>query len=489
MFSFALMLTLIAGGLLVGCKEEDEENINAYSLDLTFNQQEMTLEGKEEASIFNSSENMFTCLYFHLYPNAFREDAKESVVAISDKDDAFPSGDSYGDITINSVQSQHGNALDYVIEGEDKNILCVNLGYELYPDESAQIIIDFAVKLANINHRLGYGENTINLANFYPIACVYENGEGFKQDLYHSNGDPFYSDIATYDVKITYPSNLEIASCGQIEKSYEQGGETTSIIKAEKMRDFALVFSEKFDCLTKKFGSSLISFYGYKNDDNLASCLDVAFKAVEFFSDKFGDYPYSTLSVVKTNFVYGGMEYPSLVMISDKYDEISGLAYVIVHEIAHQWWYAVVGNDQYNHAWQDEGLAEASTLMFFKEHQEYGIDYQTSIEGLHENYKMYKRVQMKVYGSVNENMDRPLDEFATQPEYVMLTYTKGALMFNTLEEVLGQGRFLKALRLYYKNFAFSCASKEELIACFVKVAGSEMESFFSSWLEGKVVVE
>jgi len=56
--------------------------------------------------------------------------------------------------------------------------------------------------LPNINHRFGYGDNTVNFGNFYPVACVYENGKGFIQDLYHSNGDPFYSECSNYEVEI-----------------------------------------------------------------------------------------------------------------------------------------------------------------------------------------------------------------------------------------------------------------------------------------------
>ena len=85
--------------------------------------------------------------------------------------------------------------------------------------------------------------------------------------------------------------------------------------------------------------------------------LDAGVKAVKAFSDMIGPYPYPTLSVVQTDFFIGGMEYPNIVLIDQSmYDESEAgmLEYVIVHEVGHQWFYGVVGNDQVMEPWLDE---------------------------------------------------------------------------------------------------------------------------------------
>jgi aminopeptidase N len=66
------------------------------------------------------------------------------------------------------------------------------------------------------------------------------------------------------------------------------------------------------------------------------------------------------------------MEYPALVMISDNIGEHISYEEVIVHEVAHQWWYSLVGNDQINYGFLDEGLTEYSTILFFENNPEYG---------------------------------------------------------------------------------------------------------------------
>ncbi len=484
-----LVLTFIVSTVLTlfSCSFESEKKLSNYELNLTFDDETMTLDGEETIEYINNSDNMFTNLYFHLYPNAFREEAKNAIVSQLDRDDAYPNGESYGEISINKVYNENEN-LDYVIEGEDENILNISLKEELYPDETVVIKIDFSVTLANINHRLGYGENTINFGNFYPIACVYENGKGFSQDLYHSNGDPFYSDCANYDVSITYPSSYKLASSGVIKKTSQDGDNICSEISETKIRDFCFVLSDKFEVVSTKIDGIEVNYYGYINDDNLQSCLEISAKAISTFNDMFGEYPYQQISVVKSNFVQGGMEYPNIVLISDKYSLQNDYNYVIVHEIAHQWWYGVVGNDEYNHAWQDEGLTEYSTLLFFRENSDYGIDFDSCINNTLASYKLFEKIYLQVTGEVDDRMDRALNEFNTEPEYVQCTYNKGVLLFNTIEETIGENKFIKALKNYYKSFKFENASPADMIDCFNKASGYDIENLFYSWIEGKVVI-
>ena len=467
-------------------KNEDSSFRSSYKLDLIYNENTHVLKGIEEVVYYNNSENMFTHVYFHLYPNAFRDGAKNAVVVPTKINEAYPNGESYGHIEIKKVSSSSGDLL-FEILGEDENILSVKLDKELYPDECVKIEIDFETELANINHRLGYGDNTINLGNFYPIACVYENGKGFSQSLYHSNGDPFYSECANYEVTIKFSDKFQIASSGNLQSSVSQNGIKENRYTAKNVRDFCLVLSEKFDIVSKKVEGIIINYYGYQNDKDLNDCLQVAMKAVKTFNDMFGDYPYKQLSIVKSNFVHGGMEFPNIVLISDSIEQGSEYSYVIVHEIAHQWWYGVVGNDEYNHAWQDEGLAEYSTLLFYKANTSYGEDFKSMITSANKSYKLFQEVYTRVQGNVDGRMDRPLCEFKTEPEYVQCTYTKGVLMFNNLNELLGEKKFLKALKEYYQSFKYKNATPEDLISIFVDYGGGKIEKLFGVWLEGKVV--
>ncbi len=483
---FAAIIAIVIFLCLSGLKQE-EQPLSSYKMQLSYDSSAHTLSGSEEITFINNYDNMFTYLYLHLYPNAFREDATASVVSSAGEENAYPNGKSYGNIEVQSVTSGEEN-LNFAVEGDDQNILRVDLPSEVYPDESITFTINFTTTLANINHRLGYGENTINLGNFYPIICMYESGTGFKTDLYHSNGDPFYSECADYDVSISYPSNYMLASSGQLVEESTEENITTSTMSGEKIRDFCMVLSENFSHTSSKVGDTIINYYGYNGDKNLDTCLQVCEDALITFNDLFGKYPYSQLSVVKASFVHGGMEYPNLVLISDDVAS-EDLAYVIVHEIAHQWWYGVVGNDENNHAWMDEGLAEYSTILFFENNSNYGQNSESMIDNALQSYKTFVRVYTSVTGSVDTSMDRPLSDFNTEPEYVQCTYTKGLLLFDAIRDSVGDKKFFKAVKDYYQDFSFKNASPADMIASFIKSTGYNLEGFIMSWLNGDVVIE
>ena len=469
-----------------GCKNASAENLSSYAMQLSYDEKTHILKGNESVSYYNNSTEMLSAVYFHLYPNVYKLDGKNKIVSQSHIERAYPNGESEGNIEINYVKLQSDD-VQYVIEGEGENLLKINLPDGLYPGQNVQIEIDFIVTLANINHRLGYGENTINFGNFYPIVCVYENGS-FRKDAYSSNGDPFYSEIANYDVQLTYSSDYKLATGGDIISSENTQNLTITRVKALKMRDYSFVLSKNFKISSQRCGDVVVNYYGYVDDQNNGEALKTCIDCLSFFNKTFGDYPYNQLSVVKSNFVYGGMEYPGLVIISDEMSSREELNYVIIHEIAHQWWYGVVGSDQVYHAWQDEGLAEFSTLLFFKNCAEYGQNYNTMVNGALESYRLFERVYKNIKGETKFSMDRAIYNFETEPEYTQCTYTKGLLMFDALMQDIGEKKLVKGLKKYYKDYAFKNATPHDLIYCLSKGSGYDVEGYIKSWLDGKVVI-
>ena len=467
-----------------GC-QSSQGKLTSYDIKLNFDEQDKKIYGEEKVTFVNNYDNSFSELCFHLYPNAFREGAKNKVVSLAYFDEAYPNGESFGKIDVEKVVSG-GENLEFAIEGEDENILKISLQEEVFPGEVTDFVVSFVTQIPNINHRFGYGDNSINVANFYPILCAYEEGRGFVQDLYVSNGDPFYSDIANYEVEIEYDENLTLASSGNVVSSICENGKKKDLISAQKVRDFAFVLSSKFEKTQCLSGDTEVNYF-YYNDSTPEETLDLAKKCMDFYSDNFGLYPYSQISIVQSNFVYGGMEFPNIVLISDSLSKETSY-YVVAHELAHQWWYGVVGNDQYNEAWVDEGLTEYSTMLFFENHDEYGFDYQTMITNANSSFKFFYNIYEKVCGKVETSMARSLDEFETEPEYVHSVYTQGVIMYDSLRELVGEKKLYACMRKYFEKMAYKNARGADLIAMFSKVSGKNLESFFDSFLNGKVVI-
>lgn len=473
----ALIFALFLGGC------EHSTQLTNYTITLAYDDETHSAQCMTTVDYFNASTNAFSEIKFHLYPNAFSEKGSGMVVNAASEAKAYPNGKSYGGIEITSVKVGDAEA-SWRYEGDADTFLAVSLASELFPDERVEIEIGYSLEVPNINHRFGWGESAVNFANFYPIACVYNEGYGFCMDDYAANGDPFCSDVANYDVTINYPKNMSAAVGGDECSSSDSGDFLTTSFISNKVRDVAFVLSQKFEHISAKTGKMTIDYYFY-DDQNAAASLEIAVKAVEFFSEKFGRYPYSNLAVVQTNFVHGGMEYPRLVMISDR-EKGEDYGYVIVHEIAHQWWYGVVGNDEYNEPWLDESLTEYSTALFYGEHDEYSISYDSIVSGASDTYKFFLKIYSSVAGEVDTSMNRAIDEYATEPEYVNNIYTRGIIMFDALRDVLGEKKLYSCLKQYFEDYSYKNASSNDFINSFCSSAHMNLEGFFDSWLGGKV---
>ena len=228
-FSLLFVLIFSLPFFIAGCTGKSEEKYNTYTLSCEYDEISHTLDGTESVEFYNKYDNSLSELKFFLYPNSFDE-GKEAV-STSYFERAYPSGEeSYGNIEIESVKSGNEN-LTFNISDEG-NILTVTLLKEIYPNEKVCVDIDFTVNLANINHRLGYGDNTVNFGNFYPILCVYENG--FVENDFATNGDPFYSETANYDVTLTFGKDFVLASSGDVLSESESGENKVVEIEARR---------------------------------------------------------------------------------------------------------------------------------------------------------------------------------------------------------------------------------------------------------------
>jgi aminopeptidase N len=184
--------------------------------------------------------------------------------------------------------------------------------------------------------------------------------------------------------------------------------------------------------------------------------------------------------------VQGGMEFPALVMISDALEK-EAYVEVVVHETAHQWWQTVVGNNEIEYGFLDEGLAEYSVVVFYENYPEYNLKRETLIEASEKTYKIFCSVYDKLFGEVDTRMIRNLGEFHGDYEYVNIAYVKPCIMYECLRKTVGDKGFFNGLKRYYKEFSFKNATPDDLIGAFERV-GKDANGFFQSFFEGKVII-
>lgn len=472
----ALTLALIP---LTACKKSQENGVSRYDIRAQYDEKQKKLDGVVDFTFYNSTENEICDLSFELWGNAYRRGAAYPPISDAQASEAYYSGLSYGGETVEKVE----NCASWEVCGEDENILRVTLPEPVYPEQTTKISITYSLGLADVNHRTGVTAKTVNLGNFYPILCAY-TAEGFAETPYYRFGDPFVSECADYAVTLQLPRGYTAATSGK-ELSSSQTGETvTTVYELKCARDFAAVLSKDFKCETRDLNDCALQVY-YTGEQPSAEFLDAAEQSLAYFSSEYGKYAYPTLSVVFTGLSVSGMEYPALTMISDNLNG-STAVYTAVHEIAHQWWYAMVGSDQVNCGWQDEGLAEYSTLCFFEKNPSYGFTRTQLLGTAVKSYRAYYSVYNQIFGKADTTMNRNLGKFSGDYEYINVAYNKGLLLFETLRTSMGDEKFTSALRHYFNSNLNKIASYESLVASFDHYY--DVEGLIESYVQGKVVI-
>lgn len=385
---------------------------------------------------------------------------------------SYPKGDSYGIVNIAEV-TYNDKAAEYAMEN---NSLTLTPAGKKIKSGRNEINIKYSLKLPYTRLRYGANQYSMQLANFYPqIARVNE---------YYPIGDPFYSNVADYDVTITHPKGYKLIASGDLLDSAASNELITSKYSAENIRDYAIVLGINGEILTATTQKGYVVNYYYNLDLKSEKSLKIACAAVDTFSDLFGEYHHKTLNVVEVDFAQGGMEFGGLVYINlDK--NAASKERVIIHEIAHQWWYGNVGSDQVAHAWQDEGLTEFSVELFYRHND---------MVNQANAYKNMAKMSLKSYidyvGSIgiacDDRIDRSLDDFTNSMEYVYNVYDKGYLMFESVYTILGENIFMKSIRDYYRNNLFRLAQPQDLYDAFNKNHGGS-ELLYKSWLKGNVI--
>lgn len=453
------------------------DGITEYNIDVKFDKDNMEVYGRQEIYYKNSTDKNMDSIYFHIYANAFKS-SETAPFEAKDMEKAYPNGFDKGWIEILDV-SEGEEKISYKIIGEDDTILRVTPKTSLEPETSTKINIEFKVKLPNSVGRMGYGKDTVNIANWYPILSVYDNN-GWNLNPYYAIGDPFYSDIADYKININIPKEYELATTGNILKISNENKRNIYNIKASNVRDFTFILSENFSISKENVSNTEVISYtidGKKEEQALKYGID----ALEIFNKSFGEYPYEQLSIVASDFFIGGMEYPNLVVIGKSLYESETdlpLEYVIAHEIAHQWWYGIIGNNQVIEPWLDEALTEYSTLMYFE--KKYGDHIKDEIyeRMVKDSYEEFSKNNPKN----NERILRSLKDFDNSVEYSNIVYSKGAMFIKELKDEMGEENFMKGLREYFEVYKFKNTRTEDFYNLMQSNTSKDLEEEFYKWL-------
>jgi aminopeptidase N len=329
--------------------------------------------------------------------------------------------------------------------------------------------------------------NIYSLAHWQPLLAGWDRDNGWNTDPVSRNGDPVFTEAAVFDVTLTAAADLTLATSGSVIGRTADGDSAVTHYASGPSRDFVMAASADFVVTESTVGETTVrSFALPGSEDGSQRVLDSGAKSLAIYNDLIGLYPYEELDLVQVDIGNGagGVEFPGLVYIgAGFYDLASGvidpsfLEFVVVHEIAHQWFYNVVGNNQYLHAFMDESLANYLSIVYFA--SVYGAEEANRQANLNLRLGYFDLL----FDTGDQVVDQPTDAFPTERSYGVTIYGKGALAFMELHREIGSDGFFAGLQQYYRDFAYKVAEPSDMKAALEAASGRDLTEFWTHWFE------
>ena len=437
-------------------------DIPYYQVDIEVDFDRGSYKGSAKIDYVNLEQTGLESLYFRLFPNG---------------------GGIYGSgfLKVESVMVDGEEANTVLSTGD--SVMEVVLTEELSMGESIEIELDFNGKTSG-EAEMDYGiHNTMGgvmtLSGWYPILVVYDD-EGWNLNPVTNIGDSVYSDTAYYDIELIADRDLKLASTGVIIQKEDTDDEQIKYrMTSGPSRDFFIVLGMDFEVLSTEYdGTSISAYYLTGHKDSAKKTLGIAKGALETFNKKFGKYPYTEMDLVELPVDRSiGIEFPGIMLIGTP---VFGNGIFTSHEIAHQWWYNLVGNDVLDEPWLDEALTSYSSIIYF-EYNAPEPEHQGVLDYFESEYKN------NLEAGKDDMVTGSLDYFEEPggSHYYQIVYVKGALFFDALRETVGDEIFFNALQDYFGQYKYGIASSEDLLDLFEEISGVQLDDLYQEWLYGK----
>jgi len=362
-----------------------------------------------------------------------------------------------------------GNSLNFDLSGQQ---LTVYLPQSLQPGAQLNLAMRFRISIpAKVkDHPYGYDANQVNLTDWYPFIVPYSNGWILHDDYYL--GEHLVYDSADFEVNIkTVDSGIRIAA-----SALEQPNGEWTLYRLNGARTFAFSASDQFQFVDATAGGATIrSYYFPGYDTEGAAILNAAVREIGLFEVKFAPFPYGSLSIVQSD-LNDGQEYDGLVFLATSfYDQYNGsarsnLVAIGVHEIAHQWWFGLVGNDQAMEPWLDEALALYSEAIFYR------YIYPNS-------YDWWWNFRVNYFGP-SGYVDTTIYEGASFRAYVNAVYLNGANFMEALNYRMGEDAFFRFLQDYASRYGHGHATGYDFFAVARQNTTADISDLIAAYFKG-----
>jgi Peptidase family M1 domain len=494
-----------------------------YKIDAKINEIDNSIEATEVLNYTNNSPDALPFVYFHLYQNAFIKDAYLEQLTLANKvqvrhgkQEAQGLGTTVSNITV--------DAQDCKTE-LDNTVLKVYLPKVLLPGGTVIVKMNFKTYWDNgtIRRRMqmypAYGFMHYNAVHWYPRISVYDKKKGWDCDQ-HLNKE-LYGDYGIFDVNINCPNNYITEATGALQNKnevlpaallqkiqiknfankpwgekpstiieYKKGERKTWQYHAENVHDFAFTTDPSYRLSEAEvYGVKCVAIAQESHCAKWQNASDYITKIIKTFSDDFGMYEYPKIVAADAN---DGMEYPMLTLCGGADPSYRGL---LVHEIGHNWFYGMIGNNETYRAALDEGFTQFITAWGLQK-----IDGNYEVADKNSNKYLEKhKSKMNVWdrsflyrytNDASRGDDKTLNTHSNDFNSALAhengysnVYHKTASMLLNLQYTLGDSLFLKAMQHYVAKYKFAHPYFEDFREAIIEYTHVDLNWFFDQWME------
>ncbi|MER7761131.1 M1 family metallopeptidase [Streptomyces sp. NPDC097619] len=237
----------------------------------------------------------------------------------------------------------------------DCSAVRIALPAPLAPGRRATVGFDVSITVPDRLHRFGREGAHRYLGNALPVLAV-RDARGWHLDRQYDRGESYYALTSDFHVILDHPTALKVPATGTTTTRPGRPGRTVTTSEAPRVRDFVWAAGPFRTATATSPGGVKVRSYWTKGTPaaTVAAARADAVRGIDGFGARYGRYPYGEVdAVISDRFdAIGSMEFPGLVLVWAEGNE-SGM----LHELAHQWWYGIVGNDQFASPWLDEAFA------------------------------------------------------------------------------------------------------------------------------------
>ncbi|WP_440110908.1 M1 family metallopeptidase [Paenibacillus sp. QZ-Y1] len=465
--SYAAAQTAPTSTVVQTTKEDVAEQVPIqYHIQARLNEKDMTLQGSERITYRNTSKDTLKQLVLHTYADANLSKSTQATMYQQDNENISKNNpnkkpeDFLGGIDIQEVTTAGGQSLDF---NNENQALTVQLTEPVQPGKSVSFQVSFHLNIPYGSQRISYYQDIINGAHWFPVMSVYDEGKHqWNTSPYSQTFESDYYTSADYEVDLNVPDNYQVAMPGVIttRDDPEHGRKIVSAL-AENTREFVFIASPKFQVHSVTRNGLTVEYYYFDNQPEkkeiVDQYIDQAFKTINFFSDKYGKYPYPEFRIVETYVKGVAVEYARLIQMGQiQSGAVPEKDTTFVHEIAHQWFHALIGNNSETESFLDEGFADFS-MVYFTENQGDKLNGFRSIQ--------FDDSPIEVaIASTNDEVE----DLAS-----LVYYQKGRQAIYQLYRSVGEEKFDHFMKEYFKRYVYQNATIDGLLHTIEDVLGKE----------------